>query len=298
MTAPPPPSGDWPARYASALPDGRVRCGLCPHACRPAPGETGRCRVRRNADGRLIADTYGRPVARQIDPIEKKPLRHYLPGSRTYSIGTYGCNFTCRFCQNDDLSRHGGAHQRALPFVAPEALVEQAQRHGCRSIAFTYNEPTVFFEYMVDTARRARAAGLGTVLVSNGYINPEPRAELYPLIDAANIDIKAFSDDFYARLCGARLAPVLDSCRAFKRTFGKHLEITNLLIPGHNDQPEMIGALLDWVAAELGRDTPLHVSAYFPRGGFTAPPTPAATVCRTADLARRQGFEHVYTGNL
>ena len=278
--------------------DGHVVCGLCPHGCRIAPGRHGRCHVRRNEGGTLIAEPYGRPAAMHVDPIEKKPLAWYRPGSRTFSIGTYGCNFSCRFCQNDELSRHGGARQRSLPFVAPDEIVGLAHRHGCESVAFTYNEPTMFFEYMLDVARLARAAGLGTVLVSNGFISPAPRCELYPLIEAANIDIKGFSEEFYATLCGGRLAPVLESCRAAKREHGVHLELTNLLIPNRNDSTEMVKALLQWVADELGTDTPIHFSAYFPRGGFNEPPTPPATVRMAMELARKQGFARVLSGNI
>jgi pyruvate formate lyase activating enzyme len=233
-----------------------------------------------------------------VDPIEKKPLAWFLPGSQTFSIGTYGCNFACRFCQNDELSRHGGQLQRALPFVSPEQIVVLAQRHACQSVAFTYNEPTVFFEYMLDIAKLARAAGLQTVLVTNGYINPKPRAELFPWIDAANIDIKAFSESFYDDLCGASLASVLSSCRAFKHDFGGHLEITNLLIPNRNDAPESIIDLLDWIADALGSDTPVHFSAYHPRGGFEEPPTPPATVRHAVDLAHQRGFTRVRAGNI
>ena len=289
---------DQTARFFERLEGNQVRCDLCPHHCHITPGRSGLCRVRRNVDGTLIADTYGRPATLHVDPIEKKPLHDYLPGSRTFSIGTFGCNLSCNFCQNDDLSRNGGDRQRNLPYLAPDAIISLAQRHGCRSVAFTYNEPIVFIEYMLDVARLARAAGLGTVLVSNGYINAEPRRELFPLIDAANIDIKGFSDEFYASLCGAKLAPVLESCRDFKRTFGGHLELTNLLIPNRNDAPAMIKALLTWVADVLGADTPLHFSAYSPRGGFTEPPTPPQTVLQAASLARSRGFTHVYTGNI
>jgi pyruvate formate lyase activating enzyme len=300
-TAAPPAASPAPGRSAlfwERLDSNRVACGLCPQDCRIAPGKTGLCRVRRNVDGMLIADTYGRPAAMHVDPIEKKPLAWYRPGSRTFSIGTYGCNLACRFCQNDELSRHGGERQRALPFVSPGEIVELARSHGCQSVAFTYNEPTVFIEYALDVARLARQAGLGTVLVSNGTISPIPRAELYPLIDAANIDIKGFTEVFYAELCGSTLAPVLESCRAYKREFGGHLELTNLIIPNRNDAPGMIEALLDWVAAELGADTPLHFSAYHPMGGFTEPPTPPATVRMAVEMARRHGFTRLKAGNI
>jgi len=264
--------------FFTRLADGVVACELCPRACHIPPGGVGVCQVRRNVGGRLVADTYGRPAAVQVDPIEKKPLAAHLPGTLTFSIGTFGCNLTCAFCQNHHLSRQGDAMQRALDFVEPEAIIAMAKRAGCRSVAFTYNEPTVFVEYAIAIAKLARAAGLGTVLVTNGYITPEARVELYPLIDAANIDVKGFSEEFYSSLCGGSLAPVLESCRFFKRDLGGHLEITNLLIPNRNDSPAMIQALLDWTADALGRDTPIHFSAYHPMNGFAEPPTPAATV--------------------
>ena len=286
------------ALYSIRMADGVAACGLCPHRCRVAPGKTGLCHVRRNIDGALIAETYGRPAAVHVDPIEKKPLAWYLPGSTTFSIGTYGCNFSCAFCQNYGLSRNGYGAGPEPAFTEPAEIITLAKQHGCRSVAFTYNEPTMFIEYMLDIARLAKAAGLGTVLVSNGYISPEPRADLYPLIDAANIDIKGFSETFYSTLCGARLAPVLESCRYYKRDVGGHLEVTNLLIPNRNDSPEMLDALLDWIAVELGADTPIHFSAYFPTGGFSEPPTPATTVYRAAALAAKRGFTRVKTGNI
>lgn len=286
------------ALYSARLENGVAGCGLCPRRCRIAPGKTGACHVRKNVEGTLIAETYGRPAAVHVDPIEKKPLAWYLPGSKTFSIGTYGCNFTCAFCQNHGLSRNGYNAGQDLPFVEPAQIITLAKRHGCASVAFTYNEPTMFIEYMLDIARLAKAAGLGTVLVSNGYISPAPRADLYPLIDAANIDIKGFSETFYSTLCGASLVPVLESCRYYQRDVGGHLEITNLLIPNRNDSVEMIDALLNWIAVELGLDTPIHFSAYFPTGGFSEPPTPATTVCRAAALAAKRGFTRVKTGNI
>lgn len=286
------------ARFYRRVGEHAVVCDLCPRVCQIKPGMTGVCRVRRNVDGRLIAESYGRPVAMQVDPIEKKPLCRYRPGSQTYSIGTYGCNLMCQFCQNESLSRNGYPMWNDAPCVLPERIVEQAVRHGCESVSFTYNEPTVFFEYMVDIAKLAREAGLGTVLVSNGFITAEARAELYPLIDAANIDVKGFSETFYKELCGASLAPVLESCRYFKQEAGGHLEITNLLIPNRNDSPTMIRGLLDWAGPTLGYDTPIHFTAYHPMGGFAEPATPPATVHTAVDLAKTLGFTCVRAGNV
>ena len=262
-----------------------------------APGAVGRCRVRRNRGGRLIAETWNRPAALQVDPIEKKPLACYRPGSRTFSIGTFGCNLRCAFCQNDQLSRHGLEAAPDLPEVSAQELIALARRYGCESVALTYNEPTVAFEYALEIARTARAAGLGTVLVSNGFIAEEPRRELYALIDAANIDLKG-PDSFYRRYCGGTLEPVLAGCRSFRNDFDGHLELTTLLIPGLNDaEPELL-ELLERVAGELGTEVPLHFSAYFPAGGFTAPPTPPETLYRARSLARRCGFRCVRLGNL
>ena len=286
------------ARYYQALPEQAVRCTLCPHACVIKPGKTGLCRVRMNRAGELFSLVYGHPAALQVDPIEKKPLAFWKSGSRTFSIGTFGCNLSCRFCQNDSLSRSGSDRSREYPRMEPAQIIDLARRNACESIAFTYNEPTVFLEYAVAIAKEARAAGLGTVLVSNGWINPEPRQELYALIDAANIDIKGFSDKFYRNLCGASLETVLESCRHLRHVSGSHLEVTNLVIPGYNDDDELIIALLDWIAQELGTDTAVHFSAYFPSGGFTAPPTPASTLFHIRDLAAQRGFSRVRLGNL
>ena len=283
------------AMFQQPLGENRVLCRLCPRACRIDDGSCGFCRVRINRSGTLftVADF---PAAIQVDPIEKKPLARYRPGSRVLSIGTFGCNLTCRFCQNYHLSRH--VEEEADETLAPEMVPTLAQRYGCESVALTYNEPTVFIEYALELLRAARAAGLGTVLVSNGFISPEARAELYPLVDAANIDVKGFSQEFYRRLCAGELRPVLGSCESFKHRCGGHLEITNLLIPGENDSAEMIDALLDWAAEHLGLDTPLHFSACCPAGSWTAPPTPPGTVRAAAARARERGFEAVFCGNI
>ncbi len=285
------------ARYYHSLPNGNIQCDLCPHNCIIAPDKVGFCRVRRHVGGKLIAETYRRPAALQVDPIEKKPLAFYRPGTKTFSVGTMGCNLGCQFCQNDFLSRHGMEAVGQLPEVSPEEIVRMALESHCESVALTYNEPTVFIEYGMEIARAAREHGLGTVLVSNGYINPEPRRDFYRLIDAANIDVKGFGE-FYPKLCCGTLAPVLESCRVFKKEFGGHLEITNLVIPGCNDSDESIRALLEWVERELGHDTPIHFSGYFPAGGFQQPPTPANTLYRARKLANDLGFPNVLLGNL
>lgn len=276
----------------------QLRCTLCPRSCRIAPGKCGYCGVRRNSGGRLEALTWCRPAAVQIDPIEKKPLAFFLPGSRTFSLGTFGCNLGCVFCQNDELSRGSYSPGFREREVAPEEIVEAALRHGCRSVAFTYNEPTVFLEYALAVARLAKEANLATVLVSNGWINPEPMRELYPLIDAANIDMKGFSESFYRELCGGTLAPVLRSMEYFHRELGHHLEITNLVIPGRNDSPEMIDAFLDWAEEKLDRKVPIHFTAFHPAYRLFDRPTPPELLRKIRDHARDRGFSRIRLGNI
>ncbi|NMA43015.1 MAG: AmmeMemoRadiSam system radical SAM enzyme [Oligosphaeraceae bacterium] len=284
--------------YYEALEQGELRCTLCPRQCCIKPGGLGRCLVRRNSEGQLQSLVYGHPAALQVDPIEKKPISYWKPGSRTFSLGTFGCNMSCLHCQNEHLSRSGSQRSQEYRYLSPADIVRLAKMKNCASIAFTYNEPTVFQEYALDIAKEAKKFGLGTVLVSNGRINPEPRRELYEYIDAANIDIKAFSEDFYRKICGASLADVLESCRHLRHISNSHLEITNLVIPGYNDDPAMIQALLDWVEQELGKDTPLHFSAYYPAGGFTAPATKPDTLYRIESLAKQRGFSRIKLGNL
>ena len=275
-----------------------VICTLCSRRCRIAPGATGYCKVRQNRDGELFSIAYGYPAALQVDPIEKKPLRHYLPGSRVFSVGSFGCNLGCVFCQNDHLSRGTYNLRSRYTYSSPETLVDLAVRHGCRSIAFTYNEPTVWTEYIIDTFRSAKRAALGTVLVSNANISHEAAEELFPLTDAANFDIKGFSEDFYREMCNASLAPVLENCKYF-HSLGKHLEITNLVIPGKNSDPAMIDALLDWIAAELGTDTPIHFSAYFPAHIYReSPRTPPEMLYDIRAKAVERYFSRVYLGNI
>lgn len=286
------------AKWWQAAENGKVECGLCPRQCRIAPGRNGYCGVRTNLDGILYSLSYGYPVALQVDPIEKKPLAEFMPGTKTFSLGTYGCNLGCRFCQNYHLSRGSYPDDHAIDYTAPELIVRLARQYDCRSVAFTYNEPTVFAEYAIDIAGLAHRDGLATVLVSNGYITPAATAELYPLIDAANIDMKGFSEDFYRDMTQSELQPVLDAMKCFYG-LGKHLEITNLVIPGKNDAEEMIQAFLDWVERELNRDIPLHFSAYHPDYQYhDSPPTSAATLRRIRDSGRQRGFNHIYLGNI
>jgi len=274
-------------------------CDLCPHGCRIAPGRTGRCGVRMNVEGRLVALAYGRPAAVHVDPIEKKPLYHFLPGTQAYSLGTLGCNLSCRFCQNYSLATAvmGLADAEGLELTPAQVAVE-ARRTGCASVALTYNEPTVWAEYGRDIAVAAHAAGLKVVSVTNGFIQPAAAEAFYRQIDAANVDLKAFDDDFYRRLCGATLQPVLDTLKLLRR-LGVWLEVTNLVIPGENDTPAGLGELCRWVAAELGPDTPLHFSAFFPTHRLTnRPVTPRATLELAARLAAEAGLRQVHLGNL
>ena len=285
------------ARWWEAGNDEAVICRLCPRQCRIAHGQTGYCGVRINAEGTLRTLAYGRPISVAIDPIEKKPLARFLPKSKVFSLGTYGCNLGCLFCQNDSLSRACYSDADAPLYVPPEHIVELAQRHGCPSIAYTYNEPTVFAEYVCDIAREAHQAGLKNVLVSNGFISPEAANDLYPLMDAANIDMKGFSDHFYQKMCGGNLAPVLESLETLRR-LNVHLEVTTLVIPGQNDDLTEISAWLDWVESYLDLETPLHFSAYHPAYRCHLPPTPVATLLAIRDLAIKRGFTNVFLGNV
>lgn len=279
--------------YYEKLPEGKVRCGICPHRCLLAAGKAGLCRVRKNSGGILYALNYARCAASALDPIEKKPLYHFYPGSTIFSLGTLGCNFRCDFCQNWEIA------QADAPTVKlePEGAVRLALRAGrnCIGIAYTYSEPLMWYEYVLDTARLAREQGLKNVVVTNGYINPEPLAALLPYIDAFNIDVKAFEPQFYRQLCGGQLEPVLETVRACVEA-GCHVELTTLLVPGLNDSPEEISRLADWVA-RLDPELPLHFSRYFPRHRLTLPPTPLASLERAWNIAREK-LPYVYLGNV
>jgi len=273
-----------------------LRCFLCPHRCLLPPGGSGFCRVRRNEGGRLASRADGFPAAIQDDPIEKKPLLHFLPGTRTFSCGTYGCNFRCANCQNDELSR--GLPPGGMRRIAPEDFVAMAVARGCRSVAFTYNEPTVWAGYAMDIALAAHGAGLATVLVSNGYITREAAEELFPLIDAANFDVKSGDPAFYRQICGGGLEPVLEAV-AFFRSLGRHLEITNLLIPGRNDSDRQVEQLLDRLEPVIDKSVPLHFSRFFPQCELRhLPPTPPERVHAACAAARLRGYRYVHAGNL
>ncbi|WP_373498794.1 AmmeMemoRadiSam system radical SAM enzyme [Desulfococcus sp.] len=282
------------------LPEAKVRCGLCHHRCIIKPGRRGICGVRENRDGVLNTLVYGRLIARHIDPIEKKPLFHVMPGSLSYSIATVGCNFACRFCQNADIAQMPADRDGMVmgDTVLPEAVVRAAEKGGCRSIAFTYTEPTVFFEMAFETARIARERGLLTIFVSNGYMTPEAVEMIRPYLDAANIDLKAYSDDFYKTYCGARLEPVRETLKTMK-TAGIFVEVTTLVIPGLNDAPKELRALAGFIADELGPETPWHISRFHPVYRLTdRPPTPVETLTAARDIGLDAGLKYVYLGNV
>jgi pyruvate formate lyase activating enzyme len=287
-----------PARYWHALDDGRVQCDLCPRFCRLHEGQRGLCFVRARQDDRLVLTTYGRSSGFCIDPIEKKPLNHFLPGTPVLSFGTAGCNLTCKFCQNWDISK-ARAFDRLQDLATPEQIAESAVQSGSRSVAFTYNDPVIFLEYAVDTAKACRARGIRTVAVTAGYVCAEPRAEFFAQMDAANIDLKGFTEDFYRKLCSGALAPVQETLEYLEHETEVWVEITTLLIPGWNDSPQEIEALSAWVMERLGPDVPLHFTAFHPDWKMRdTPSTRAGTLIEARDIARATGLRYVYTGNI
>jgi len=297
-TTPAGESSTVPTRYWHRCEDGRVQCDVCPRACRLAEGQRGLCFVRARQQDAIVLTTWGRSSGYCVDPIEKKPLNHFLPGTPVLSFGTAGCNLSCRFCQNWDISK--SREMETLADAAPpERIARAAEATGCRSVAFTYNDPVIFLEYAVDTARACHERGIKTVAVTAGYVLPEPRAELFRHVDAVNVDLKGFSEDFYRKLCSGQLAPVLDTLEYLKRETDTWLEITTLLIPGQNDSEPEVGALANWVAEHLGPDVPLHFTAFHPDYRMRdVPATPLATLRRAREIARARGLHHVYTGNV
>jgi len=280
--------------------DTKVQCFLCPRHCLIKNGERGFCNVRENRDGKLYSLVYGYPVALQVDPIEKKPLYEFLSGSKTFSIGTVGCNLDCCFCQNFSLSRGdpGSLSKSSGKYFPPDTIVKLAIQYNCKSIAFTYNEPTVWIEYAIDIARLARLNNLNVVLVSNGYITEEASNVFYPLIDAANIDMKGFSEDFYSDMTHGSLKPVLDSIK-YLYSLNKHIELTNLVIPTKNDSNSMINLYLDWVEENLDKNIPLHFSAFHPMHKLKQlPRTSPHILYKIKDIAKNRGFNHIYLGNI
>lgn len=287
------------AMHYERLGSGAVRCSLCPRRCRIPEGGTGVCGVRGNRGGVLYALTYGKVASSAVDPIEKKPLYHFYPGSRTFSIGGFGCNLRCKHCQNWRISHHAvTAGGEGLYDLLPEELVEEAARRGCTAIAWTYNEPSVWFEYVLEGARLARERGILTVLVTAGVINPPALRELLPHLDAYRLDVKGFSEGFYERLTGVRvLATVLGSA-VIAREAGVHLEIVTNIIPNWNDSDGELDALSKWIVTSLGSYTPWHVTAYFPSFEVSEPPTPLSTLERARRIGIANGLEYVYVGNV
>ena len=281
------------------LADGKVKCNLCAHRCTIAQGRVGICHVRENIEGVLYTRVYGRTIARHVDPIEKKPLLHFYPGSAAYSIATPGCNFRCRWCQNADISQAPREEHFLLGEEAsPEQIVVAAQRAGCRSIAYTYTEPTIFFEYTYDVARLASEAGLANVYVTNGYMTSEMLEMMHPYLDAANVDLKGFRDEVYRRYAEARLQPVLDSLKKMKQ-LGIWVEVTTLIIPTINDDAQELKDAARFVAQELGPETPWHISRFTPAYEVTdLPPTAVATLLRAQEIGREAGLFHAYVGNV
>lgn len=285
-------------RYWHHCDDGRIQCDICPRACKLHEGQRGLCFVRGRIEDQIVLATYGRSSGFCVDPIEKKPLNHFFPGSSVFSFGTAGCNLACKFCQNWDISK-----SRELDTLAdqasPIAIAETAKKLGCKSVAFTYNDPTIFHEYALDVAAECRKREIKSVAVTAGYVCEEPRNEFYAAMDAANVDLKAFTEAFYYKLTGAHLQPVLDTLLYIRHNTQVWLEITTLLIPGHNDSDEEIDAMTQWIKRELGPDVPLHFSAFHPDYKMLdIPHTPFATLQRARNIALRNGLYYVYTGNV
>lgn len=291
-------SSEIPARYWHTLDDGRIQCDLCPRYCKLHAEQEGLCFVRARRGDALVLTTYGRSSGFCIDPIEKKPLNHFLPGTPILSFGTAGCNLSCKFCQNWDMSK-----AREMDVLAdqatPQDIAAAAEYYNCRAVAYTYNDPVIFLEYAVDVALACRERGIKSVAVTAGYICDEPRRELYRYMDAANVDLKAFSDSFYHKICGGRLQSVLDTLVYVKHHTSVWLEITTLLIPGENDSDDELQRMTTWIAANLGVDVPLHFTAFHPDWKMRdRPATPFATLENARQIAIENGLRHVYTGNV
>src|SRR4051812_13273543 len=291
-------SASYPGRWWHMLPDGRMQCDLCPRDCRLHEGQRGACFVRQRTGDEMVLTTYGRSSGFCIDPIEKKPLNHFYPGSSVLSFGTAGCNLACKFCQNWDISK-SREMDTLMDAATPEGIAQIALSRGCKSVAFTYNDPVIFAEYAMDTADACRALGIQSVAVTAGYIHAEPRRDFYAKMDAANVDLKAFTEDFYVKQTGAHLQQELDTLAYLKHETDVWFEITTLLIPGLNDSAAEIEAMSAWIVRELGTDVPLHFTAFHPDYKMTdVAPTPPATLRRARDIALAAGIRFVYTGNI
>lgn len=291
--------GNYPGRYWHALEEeGKIFCDLCPRACVLKEGDRGFCFVRQNVDGQMILTTYGKSTGFCIDPIEKKPLNHFLPGSSVLSFGTAGCNLGCQFCQNWSISKSREI-EKLSERATPEDIAQAAQRMGCKSVAFTYNDPVIWAEYAIDTAKACHQLGIKAVAVTAGYITAEARPEFYSVIDAANVDLKAFTGEFYKRLCLSEIDPVLETLIWLKKESNVWFEITNLMIPEENDGADEIARMCDWILKNLGDDVPIHFTAFHPDFRLDKrPPTPAATLQRARQQALSAGIKFAYTGNV
>ncbi len=291
-------SSTVPTRYWHALDDGRVQCDACPRACKLHEGQRGLCFVRARQDDAVVLTTYGRSSGFCVDPIEKKPLNQFLPGSSVLSFGTAGCNLACRFCQNWDISK-SKEFDTLADAAAPEVIARAARELGCRSVAFTYNDPVIFLEYASDVADACRELGLRSVAVTAGYVCAEPRRDFFAHVDAANVDLKAFSDDFYRRVCVGRLDPVLETLEYLVHETDVWVEITTLLIPGRNDSDAELDAMTSWVVEHLGPDVPMHFTAFHPDFKMLdVEPTPPSTLTRARGWALANGARYAYTGNV
>jgi len=287
-----------PALYWHRIDDGRIQCDLCPRDCKLHEGQRGACFVRMRDGDQMVLTTYGRSSGFCIDPIEKKPLNHFYPGSSVLSFGTAGCNLACKFCQNWDISKSRDM-DRLMDQASPEAVANAALAHNCKSVAFTYNDPIIFTEYAMEVADACHAHGIQTVAVTAGYVHDQPRRDFFAKMDAANVDLKAFTDDFYFKLTGSHLQPVLDTLVYLKHETNVWFEITTLLIPGHNDSDTEISAMCRWIMQSLGSDVPLHFSAFHPDHKMPdTPATPPATLVRARNIALKEGLTYVYTGNV
>jgi len=285
-------------RYWHLLDDGRVQCDLCPRECKLHDGQQGLCFVRANQNNELVLTTYGRSSGFCIDPIEKKPLNHFLPGSPVFSFGTAGCNLACKFCQNWDISKSREMDTLA-DAATPEMIAATAAQYDCRSVAFTYNDPVIFHEYAIDVAKACREKEIKTVAVTAGYVSPEPRAEFYQWMDAANVDLKAFTERFYHKITGGHLEPVLDALKYIKHETDCWLETTTLIIPGENDSEKELTEMCEWVVENLGPDMPMHFSAFHPDFKMLdISSTPPSTLTMARDIAMKAGVRYAYVGNV
>lgn len=287
-----------PTRYWHQLNNGRIQCDVCPRLCKLEEGQRGLCFVRARENDQIVLTTYGRSSGFCIDPIEKKPLNHFLPGTPILSFGTAGCNLSCKFCQNWDMSK-SREMDTLQQTASPQQLAEAALQSACRSVAYTYNDPVIFMEYAIDTAIACRELGIKSIAVTAGYMQPEPRAEFYQYMDAANVDLKAFTERFYKKLTSSELRPVLETLQYIRHETNTWLELTTLLIPGENDSEQELEAMTQWVAEHLGPDVPMHFTAFHPDWKMRdKPPTPAATLSMARNIARKNGIRYAYTGNV